>query len=159
MDSTGGSMEASLAEMYLSHMLQLEDPSEALATLRRLEVKQSMQSDKTLLLGSQPGDTPNGGKLKVGALLYAKVLNVLLRTNRTEDASALIPIIEAKNLTCESKRVIELPLSSTFSTIVLISITYPGFEICLSDLQYQLLVIFFFLLLLSQWGPATSISS
>jgi hypothetical protein len=97
-DILGGTMEPALAEMYLSHMLQLDDPTEALATLRRLEAKQTLQGNRTLLLGSHPGDTPNG-KLKVGALLYAKVLNVLLRANRTEDADALIPIIEAKNLT------------------------------------------------------------
>lgn len=95
-------MEPSLAEMYLSHMLQVHDPSEALSTLRRLEQKHSAQHNRSSLLGSSVGSEsiPNG-KLKVGALLYAKVVNVLLRANRTQDAQELIPIIEAKNLTCK----------------------------------------------------------
>ena len=97
-------MDSSLAEMYLSHMLQVQDPSEALSTLRRLEQKHSAQHNRSSLLGSSVGGEliPNG-KLKVGALLYAKVVNVLLRANRTEDAAELIPIIEAKNLTCEGR--------------------------------------------------------
>ena len=95
-------IEPSLAEMYLSHMLQLEDPSEALSTLRRLEQKHSSQHNRSSLLGCATGsDLMPNGKLKVGALLYAKVVNVLLRANRTEDAEALIPIIKAKNLTCK----------------------------------------------------------
>ena len=97
-------VEPALAEMYLSHMLQLEDPSEALLTLNRLEEQYSL-TNRTLLLDSSLGSDGrdraggSGDNLKVGALLYAKVVNVLLRTNKTADAKALIPLLEARNLT------------------------------------------------------------
>jgi hypothetical protein len=104
-EAAGTVVEPALAEMYLSHMLQLDDPTEALSTLRRLELKHSMQTNRSVLI-DHPADRQegsgaalSGGKLKVGALLYAKVVNVLLRANRTEDAEALIPVLEAKNLT------------------------------------------------------------
>ena len=104
-EAAGSVVEPALAEMYLSHMLQLDDPTEALSTLRRLELKHSMQTNRSMLIDHPadrqegPGAALSAAKLKVGALLYAKVVNVLLRANRTEDAEALIPVLEAKNLT------------------------------------------------------------
>ena len=110
-------VEPALAEMFLSHMLQLEDPSEALLTLNRLEEQYSL-TNRTLLLDSSlapDGRERSGGtgdNLKVGALLYAKVVNVLLRTNKTADAKALIPLLEARNLTRKQAHN-PSPLSST----------------------------------------------
>ena len=53
--------------------------------------------------GSSATDSPKGVlntlELKVGALLYAKVVNVLLRTNKTIEAELLMKTIQAKNLT------------------------------------------------------------
>ena len=101
-------MDAALAEVYLSHMLQIGDSSEALETLSRLERKHSTHSNRSLLLDSTPGkgtgsglDFTNGfgSKLKVGALLYAKVVSVLVRANRTQEAEDLKKVLEAKNLT------------------------------------------------------------
>ena len=112
-------IEPSLAEMYLSHMLQLDDPTEALATLKRLEVNYLIPNNKSVSFtnssssssgsssgssgGSSATDSPKGVlntlELKVGALLYAKVVNVLLRTNKTIEAELLMKTIQAKNLT------------------------------------------------------------
>jgi hypothetical protein len=127
-EAAGTVVDPALAEMYLSHMLQLEDPSEALSTLRRLELKHSMQTNRSMLIdhpGQEgPGTVLSGGKLKVGALLYAKVVNVLLRANRTEDAKALIPVLEAKNLTRTYHTVPHVTLTVTV-TVTVTAVIYP----------------------------------
>ena len=115
-NAINGMIEPSLAEMYLSHMLQLDDPTEALATLKRLEFNYLIPNNKSVSFtnsSSSSGSSSSGGsgatespkgvlntlELKVGALLYAKVVNVLLRTNKTIEAELLMKTIQAKNLT------------------------------------------------------------
>ena len=110
-NAINGMIEPSLAEMYLSHMLQLDDPTEALATLKRLEFNYLIPNNKSVSFtnsssssgGSGATESPKGVlntlELKVGALLYAKVVNVLLRTNKTIEAELLMKTIQAKNLT------------------------------------------------------------
>ena len=112
-NAINGMIEPSLAEMYLSHMLQLDDPTEALATLKRLELNYLIPNNKSISFTNSSGGSSSGGsgatdspkgvlntlELKVGALLYAKVVNVLLRTNKTIEAELLMKTIQAKNLT------------------------------------------------------------
>jgi hypothetical protein len=69
----------------------------------------------------------------VGALLYAKVMNVLLRYNRTDDVRALVPIIQAKNLTLETNQVHlfmtqEIRLNSPLGAIEAFNIFFPNIE-------------------------------
>ena len=80
---------------------QAEDPAEAISALNK-----TLHSPA----GTAPGGGGGGGggdgsggdggargeTLKVSALLYAKVVNVLLRSNQSEHAHALLPLIRAK---------------------------------------------------------------
>ena len=81
-------------------MLQAHDPSEAISTLNKTLLQQQQQSSNTSTATNPASDSRSslqqGVQLKISALLYAKVVNVLLRTNRSEDVRALIPLIQAK---------------------------------------------------------------
>ena len=99
-EEQGLAMDPGLAEMYLSNMLQAQDPSEAISTLNKTLLQQQQQSSNASFAGAHASDSRSslqqGVQLKISALLYAKVVNVLLRTNRSEDVRALIPLIQSK---------------------------------------------------------------
>ena len=113
----------------LSVCTHADDPSAALKTLSALEKRYSdmmrssaAEASKDTTASSTSADTvidngnpssilrsalmlPGGGRLQNAKLLYAKVMTVLMRVNRTDDAKNLLPILQAKNLTLEANQV------------------------------------------------------
>jgi len=80
--------------------LQGSDPSEAIAALNNTLHNEPPPSTFAAAADGAydgVGGAPyRGESLKVSALLYAKAVNVLLRTNQSEHARALLPLIRAK---------------------------------------------------------------